>query len=134
MYGDEALTQLFFGSGGGSGGTDNVLFDNPHGGFGGSGGGIVYIMSAGAVTGAGTISSRGVAGEGDLPAVDCGGSSTTQCWDFSGPGGGGAGGAVLVTGMSFSSTADASGGAAGHGWSTTMQLAGAGSVGRVKTP
>ena len=27
-----------------------------------------------------------------------------------------------------------SGGAAGHGWSATMQLAGAGSVGRTKTP
>lgn len=131
-YGDAALSKLFFGSGGGSGGTDNVLFDNPHGGAGGSGGGIVHVRADGTVQG--SLVSRGTAGEGDLDGVDCGSGDTNQCWDYSGPGGGGAGGSIVVVAPTFTGTSDVAGGAAGHGWSSTFQLAGAGGSGRAKAP
>lgn len=131
-YGDDGLSKLFFGSGGGSGGTDNVLFDNPHGGAGGAGGGIVHVRADGAVQG--NLIARGAAGEGDLDGVDCSSADTNQCWDYSGPGGGGAGGSIVVVAPTFTGTSDVAGGAAGHGWSSMFQLAGAGGLGRAKTP
>lgn len=95
-YGDPALGKLFFGSGGGGGGTDNTLGDNPPGAKGGAGGGIVSILGATNVYVNGAIDASGADGEGDVGRCD--GASTTNCWDFSGPGGGGAGGSVKLEG------------------------------------
>jgi hypothetical protein len=89
------LTQLMLGSGGGAGGTDNVLSDNPPGGFGGRGGGIVVIAAANLQV-TGSLSSGGTDGEGDLVAGCDNGASVTSCWDYSGPGGAGAGGSILL--------------------------------------
>jgi len=72
VYGNAALTKLFFGGGGGSGGNDNFLGDNPLGGLGGAGGGIV-VIKAGSVTVTGSVSSRGTAGQGDAAAGCFGG-------------------------------------------------------------
>ena len=95
-YGEATLlTKLLLGSGGGSGGTDNVLFDNPPGGFGGRGGGIVVVMAR-QLSVAGELLAAGGSGEGDLDPENCNGGSITDCWDFSGPGGGGSGGSVLL--------------------------------------
>jgi hypothetical protein len=96
VYGNAMLTKLFLGSGAGSGGNDNVLADNPHGGLGGAGGGILVILGAN-LTVTGSVSARGAAGQGDTTS-GCFGSSTTTCWDFSGPGGGGAGGSIYLLG------------------------------------
>jgi hypothetical protein len=131
-YGDDVLTRLFLGSGGGAGGTDNTLVDNTPGGYGGAGGGIVFVRAAGAVKGA--LASRGAAGQGAPAGIDCAKASTASCWDYSGPGGGGAGGSILVAAASFVVATDASGGAAGNGFSNGAKDGGAGGVGRVKTP
>jgi hypothetical protein len=128
-YGDTALTKLFFGSGGGSGGDDNTLADNPAGGLGGGGGGIL-VLKAASITVTGSITARGLAGQGDATA-GCSGSSTTNCWDFSGAGGGGAGGSLYLSGNTVSvGTSLVSGvaGVAGLGGSTN---GGAGGVGRI---
>jgi hypothetical protein len=96
-YGDPSLVRFTMGSGGGAGGTDDFLDDNPPGGYGGAGGGaiLVWANSVTIATG-GSLSAVGAAGEGDVGP--CSTISTINCWDFSGPGGGGAGGTVkLVT-------------------------------------
>jgi hypothetical protein len=128
-YGLASLIKLYFGSGGGSGGNDNVLSDNPPGGRGGAGGGILVIRALSiAVTG--SLSSRGGAGQGDAQR-GCFGGSVVDCWDFSGPGGGGAGGSVYLSGGQLdvgTSLVTAAEGAAGLGGSTD---GGAGGVGRV---
>jgi hypothetical protein len=128
-YGDAALTKLLFGSGGGSGGNDNVLSDNPHGGAGGVGAGILVIKGL-TITVTGTVSARGGAGQGDATA-GCFGASTVVCWDYSGPGGGGAGGSLLLSSDQLTagtSLVTAAAGAAGLGGSTS---GGAGGVGRI---
>jgi hypothetical protein len=95
-YGDaNLLSRLMLGSGGGAGGTDNVLSDNPPGGFGGRGGGIVVIATP-KLQVTGTLLSAGTDGEGDLATGCTNGASTTSCWDYSGPGGAGAGGSILL--------------------------------------
>ncbi len=88
--------RLFLGSGGGSAGTDNIRVDNPPGGAGGAGGGIVWLLSD-SITGRGAISARGAAGVGDPPGTECLGYSVVDCYDHTGPGGGGAGGSVRLT-------------------------------------
>ncbi len=128
-YGNAALTKLYFGSGGGSGGNDDAIHDNPLGGFGGVGGGIV-IIKAMSIRVTGKLSARGAAGQGDVEA-GCFGGSTEECWDYSGPGGGGAGGSLYLFGNHLTlgdELVDASGGAAGLGGSTN---AGIGGVGRI---
>jgi hypothetical protein len=129
IYGDAALTKLYFGSGAGSGGDDNTLSDNPAGGLGGGGGGIL-VLKAGSITVTGSVSSRGAAGQGDA-TQGCFGSSTTTCWDYSGAGGGGSGGSLYLSGTTVSvgtSLVTTTGGAAGLGGSTN---GGAGGVGRI---
>lgn len=104
--GSTLMTKLFFGGGGGSGGTDGTLADNPPGGAGGRGGGIVMLLTP-LVELSGPVDVFGGAGQGDPAGTNCpSGTSTTSCWDFSGPGGGGAGGsffstAVFVSGKNF---------------------------------
>ena len=127
-YGDVALAKLFFGSGGGSGGNDNVLTDNPRGGLGGTGGGIL-VLKAGTLVVTGSISAGGTAGQGD--ATPCYGTSTSACWDYSGPGGGGSGGSIYLFGSDLSlgvTLVSASAGAGGIGAITT---GGVGGVGRI---
>jgi hypothetical protein len=129
VYGDPALTMLFFGSGGGSGGNDNVLADNPQGGVGGAGGGIL-VIKAGSITVTGLLASRGLAGQGNTTPT-CNGASTVDCWDYSGPGGGGAGGAVFLSAGQLTvgiSLVTAVAGVGGVGGTTT---GGAGGAGRI---
>ena len=59
VYGSAALAKLFLGSGAGSGGNDNVLSDNPAGGLGGPGGGILVIRATGNITITGTVTAGG---------------------------------------------------------------------------
>lgn len=129
VYGDAVLAKLYFGSGGGSGGNDNVIFDNPIGGSGGAGGGILVIKAL-SITVTGKLSTRGAEGQGDLQA-GCFGGSITDCWDYSGAGGGGSGGSLYVVGHQLElgdSLVDASAGAAGLGGSTN---GGVGGMGRI---
>jgi len=89
--------RFVLGSGGGSGGVDNVRVDNPPGGAGGNGGGIVWILGQ-SITGSGSVVAEGAAGAGDEPGVECeAGASTSSCFDHSGAGGGGAGGTVVLS-------------------------------------
>jgi len=108
------LQQLRLGSGGGAGGSDNSLGDNPPGAAGGAGGGIVLLLGTNPIEGAGTILAVGQAGVGDM--AECSSASTTECWDFSGPGGGGSGGSILLPdGQRVAVPTDVSGGAGGVG-------------------
>jgi len=124
LYGVADLTRIYLGSGGGSGGNDNVLFDNPQGGLGGAGGGIIMIL-ADQINITGAVRARGLGGQGDN-AAGCFGSQTTWCWDYSGPGGGGAGGSIKLTTASTGLTVDVSGGVGGLGGTTN---GGAGALG-----
>ncbi len=86
-----------FGAGGGSGGRDNVVVDNPPGGAGGAGGGFLWLLGQ-SLSGSGSIRTSGLDGVGDPPGVECEvGYSTIDCFDHSGPGGGGAGGLLRLT-------------------------------------
>lgn len=117
-YGDATLlSRLTLGSGGGAGGTDNVLSDNPPGGFGGRGGGIVVITAA-ELEVSGTLVATGSDGQGDLATGCDNGASITSCWDYSGPGGAGSGGSILLdatTSSLGSELVTASGGLGGLG-------------------
>ena len=95
-YGDATLlTRLLLGSGGGAGGTDDYLGDNPPGGFGGRGGGSGGFATAHRLVSCSLVAA-GLDGEGDVTAECDNGGSVTSCWDFSGPGGGGSGGSILL--------------------------------------
>jgi hypothetical protein len=110
--------RIFLGAGGGAGGTDDVLWDNPPGGRGGNGGGAIVLYTP-RLDVTGTIRARGLAGEGDR-GPNCegasGAGSVVDCWDYSGPGGGGAGGSFfLIGGTHTGNVPDVSGGAGGFG-------------------
>jgi cysteine-rich repeat protein len=118
---------LIFGAGGGAGGNDNSLTDNPLGGLGGNGGGAIYLWVNG-LAGSGALRADGLAGMGD-PNTSCTSTnSTTGCWDFAGPGGGGAGGTVWLDTLADpgSLVLSAAGGAGGDG---VRSVGGAGSNG-----
>lgn len=124
--------RLQLGSGGGSAGTDNVRTDNPPGGGGGPGGGIVWILAE-SISGKGSISAEGGAGIGDPPGVECLGGSVTECYDHSGPGGGGAGGSVKLTAPLIDiGTPSAAGGLGGNGNDTVAGNGGDGGSGLVE--
>jgi len=124
--------RVFLGAGGGAGGTDNSLRDNPPGAFGGAGGGIILLFAR-EVTVTGAIDASGAPGQGDV--VQCtGGSSTVSCWDYSGPGGGGAGGSIHLTAKELvlgESLVRSLGGPGGRGIEGLSGNGGAGSVGTV---
>jgi hypothetical protein len=127
-YGTAPLAKLFFGSGGGSGGNDDVTTEHPNGGLGGAGGGILMIRAASiAVTG--SVSARGNVGQGD--AVPCFSMSTTECWDYSGPGGGGAGGSLLFSANQVDLGAALVSAEAGGGGQGGTSSGGAGGEGRI---
>jgi hypothetical protein len=130
-YGEAALARATFGSGGGSGGMDDGTIDNPPGGRGGYGGGFVGV-SVNTLAGGGLIEADGSEGQGDVSAT-CNGSSIIDCWDFSGPGGGGAGGSVYVYRLvnNFSGGAFANGGDGGDGADATAGDGGNGALGYV---
>ena len=110
LYGNEYLTQLFFGSGGGSGSSSGGFNT---GGAGGDGGGIVYIAADGLTIGAnGSINANGSnGGDGYLIA-----SNDSY---LAGGGGGGGGGSIYLGGSTTFSIGTgkvtASGGAGGVG-------------------
>lgn len=63
LYGSDELTQLFFGSSGGAGGTDDSAWNGvAFGGRGGNGGGIIFIETN-TITGTGSILNKGENGE-----------------------------------------------------------------------
>ncbi len=96
--------RLFLGPGGGSGGVDNVRVDNPPGGTGGAGGGIIWLLAQ----------------------------SVTDCYDHSGPGGGGAGGSIRITAPEISGVRLAvGGGRGGNGNDNSVGNGGDGSPGIV---
>jgi hypothetical protein len=117
-YGVADFQRLYLGSGGGSGGNDNHIDDNPTGGAGGRGGGLVYLSAASIEVGpAGVVSARGGAGQGDTSVGSCTGTSTVDCWDFAGAGGGGSGGSIFLwaDSLDLTGTVSASGGTGGIG-------------------
>lgn len=126
---------LFLGSGGGSGGVDNVRVDNPPGAPGGSGGGIIWILAQ-SITGSGRIEARGRDGVGDEPGRECvNGGSQSDCYDHSGPGGGGAGGSIRLTTSQFSGIVlDVSGGRGGNGNDEATGNGGDGGSGLIEAP
>lgn len=126
------LGKLFLGSGGGAGGTDNVLVDNPPGGRGGAGGGIIWLLAQ-TLSGSGRIASEGEDGAGDAPDVECvSGGSTVSCYDHSGPGGGGAGGSIRISAkLQAGVQLSALGGRGGNGADQATGNAGDGSEGLV---
>jgi hypothetical protein len=127
--------KLFLGSGGGSGGVDNVRVDNPPGAPGGNGGGLIWILAQ-SITGAGSIEARGLDGVGDEPGLECsGGGSQTSCYDHSGPGGGGAGGSIRLSATQLSGlTLDVAGGAGGNGRDDSTGNGGDGASGLLEAP
>jgi hypothetical protein len=124
--------ELRFGSGGGSGGTDNLLSDNPAGGRGGAGGGVILLFARELYV-YGPIDVSGAKGQGD--ANECtDATSASSCWDYSGPGGGGAGGYVALEAATLTlgnRYVRARAGAGGNGVDNFAGNGGAGSVGRV---
>lgn len=113
-YATAGLSQLRLGSAGGAGGSDNSFADNPPGAAGGGGGGIILLLGSNPVVGLGAIVAAGASGVGDI--VECSSASTTECWDFSGAGGGGSGGSVLYSDVQrVAAFTDIEGGAGGIG-------------------
>jgi len=98
---DYSTGRLFLGGGGGSGDQDGGL-----GGLGGNGGGMIYILSYGSVTGAGSIVSNGNNG---------GNSVTAACATTDAAGGAGGGGTIVLnsTGNISGISATANGGTGG---------------------
>jgi hypothetical protein len=143
-YGNDTGAQLFLGAAGGSGGLDGVTADNPPPGLGGTGGGIILIMAK-RISVRGPLLASGTNGEGDsvlscddiCQASQC--TNTDSCYDFTGPGGGGAGGTIALHGEVLElgqQLVQAGGGKGGAGnFFDTGQSgdAGNGSVGRVFT-
>jgi gliding motility-associated-like protein len=87
---DYSTGKIFFGGGGGAGdGNDG------HASPGGNGGGIIYILSYGTITGAGTTTQIIADGGSPLSTANFGPSAPTSNGD-DGAGGGGGGGAILV--------------------------------------
>lgn len=127
--------RLFLGSGGGSGGVDNVRADNPPGAPGGNGGGLIWILAQ-SITGSGRIEARGADGVGDEADLECvGGGSQTDCYDHTGPGGGGAGGSIRLSTNQFSGiTLDVGGGRGGNGRDVSTGNGGDGSSGLIEAP
>jgi hypothetical protein len=118
-YGSQDLkASLYLGSGGGSGANS---YSPGHGGYGGRGGGIVFIASANIQVN-GSISSNGQRGEVANLGHACGG------------GGGGSGGAILLqmqTGSLGTSKVTAYGGLYGYNTNGFQIPGGAGGVGRI---
>ncbi len=127
--------RLFLGSGGGSGGVDNVRVDNPPGAAGGDGGGMIWVLAQ-SVSGGGRIEARGGDGVGDEPGVECvAGGSQTDCYDHSGPGGAGAGGSIRLTTTQLSGVIlDVDGGQGGNGRDDSTGNGGDGGRGLIEAP
>jgi hypothetical protein len=89
-------------------------------------------LSVHTLTGGGLIEADGSPGEGDTGGV-CNATSTTSCWDFSGPGGGGAGGSVYLYRLvdTFNGGAFADGADGGDGLDASAGDGGNGSAGYV---
>ncbi|MEI6123092.1 MAG: Ig-like domain-containing protein [Bacteroidota bacterium] len=103
---EAGLSRLFMGGGGG-GGSQNDNF----GGAGGNGGGIIYLMTYGSVSGAGTVISNG------SPGVNSAGTAPLSAHaGVDGSGGGGGGGAIVLnaTGTITGNSSQANGGSGGN--------------------
>ena len=122
------------GSGGGAGGTDNSLSDNPPGGRGGTGGGVILLFARELYV-YGAVDASGAAGEGDSKECTAATNTTGSCWDFCGPGGGGAGGFVALEALTLDlgkHYVRARGGLGGNGMDNLAGNGGTGSVGHVE--
>lgn len=122
--------RFVLGSGGGSGGVDNVRVDNPPGAPGGAGGGLIWILAQ-SIGGGGAILAEGAAGGGDEEGIECeGGASTRSCFDHSGAGGGGAGGTIVLDAALVDiEQISVSGGSGGNGFDTAGGNGGDGAPG-----
>lgn len=111
VYGTRDMHYMYLGSGGGSGGNAIDLTQTPLGGAGGNGGGAIKLYAEDEVIISGTINVQGEDGIGDAYAscfscpASCKGHqgacmspSSSYCWDKSGPGGGGSGGSIYISG------------------------------------
>jgi hypothetical protein len=126
-----STSKLTLGSGGGGGGTDNDLSTNPPGATGGAGGGIVWI-AAPSVEVTGSIDASGIDGEGDVAGYETANVGfTTYAWDYSGPGGGGAGGTLRIDAPTITGTDKLSiiGGNGGNGSISAARDGGSGGRG-----
>ena len=88
---DYSTGKIFFGGGGGAGHVNNIITNGNTGGHGGRGGGLIYMLTYGAVSGTGFIISNGNNG---TSATN--GSGFTLGGDDPG-GGGGGGGTILIS-------------------------------------
>jgi len=131
-YGNERILPAIGGSGGGGGGGTDVYQTYPacSGGGGGGGGGSLVIASSGTIVVSGNITANGGGGAHGENLTFVGYPwSTYYAW--SGGGGGGSGGSIRLLANTFSGDGilSAIGGAGGLGW---VQVAGTGSVGRIR--
>jgi len=108
---DYTNSQLYLGGGGGSGSGDDS-YQGP----GGNGGGIVYIMSYGTISGAGQIVSNGANGSNSHTSSPRGSDNNGSLLGRDGGGGGGGGGAIYInsTGSISGITISATGGNGGN--------------------
>jgi gliding motility-associated-like protein len=88
---DYTTGRIFFGGGGGAGHVNNIVTNGNTGGHGGRGGGLIYMLTYGTVSGAGFIISNGNNG-----TSTSNGSGFTLGGDDSG-GGGGGGGTIFIS-------------------------------------
>ncbi|XP_060070005.1 uncharacterized protein LOC132550023 [Ylistrum balloti] len=152
VYGDETLSDLYLGSGGGSGGSATNLTINPPGGKGGNGGGAISLKAELSVKISGKITATGEPGQGDStyswcppPCTSissrtgrgkCSSLNVTACWDESGAGGGGSGGSIFISAKSIAISErggwrlDVSGGVGGY--APFNNKGGTGGSGRVR--
>lgn len=104
---DYTTGNVYFGGGGGAG-EGNSPYKNP--GSGGSGGGLVYLLCYGTVSGSGEVLSNGQAGQNAQGAPN----TALTVTGNDGSGGGGAGGAIIINSTVSGITINANGGSGGN--------------------
>ncbi|XP_036366265.1 uncharacterized protein LOC115221051 isoform X1 [Octopus sinensis] len=136
---------LYMGSGGGSGGNPLSMDHSPRGGDGGSGGGAISLTSEDEVIVKGKLTARGGDGIGDpvrgscfmcpstckSTSVSCDAYNPNGCYDKSGPGGGGSGGSIHISGTYVDIGTDKLNTDGGLGGQGALMCGGKGGVGRI---
>ncbi len=107
---DYSTGKIFMGGGGGGGHQTGGQSTNTNACNGNAGGGIIYFLNYGTISGSGSISSNGANG------FDAGGTSGVSVRGIDGAGGAGAGGTIILetTGAVSGITANANGGNGGN--------------------
>lgn len=109
---DYSTGKIFMGGGGGAGHMSNGQSNGTNACSGGNGGGIIYLLNYGTISGTGTITTNGANGNNAFGSVTF--SQPTQGLD--GAGGGGAGGTIILNSVGNVSSiiANANGGKGGN--------------------